>query len=78
MIRRLFYMTLGASLAVWVMRKLEALRPEHVARRTAGHLRDFAGEVRAGAATRENELRARHGLGTVGHRPLNNDVKDGR
>ncbi|WP_030456921.1 hypothetical protein [Herbidospora cretacea] len=76
MIRRLFYMTLGASLAVWVMRKLESLRPDHVARRTAHQVRDFADDVRAMAANRENELRARHGLGTVGH--ITNDVKDGR
>jgi hypothetical protein len=61
-IRRLFYMALGAFLAFWTMRKLAALRPEHVARRaadravsTAGRLSDFAAEVRELAASRETE-----------------------
>ncbi|WP_433500904.1 hypothetical protein ACQP1K_11710 [Sphaerimonospora sp. CA-214678] len=72
MIRRLFYMALGACLAVWVMRKLQALRPDHVARRAAdrtvtlaGRFREFAGEVRRHAASRESELRAELGLGSV-------------
>ncbi|WP_432863282.1 hypothetical protein [Microbispora rosea] len=89
MIRRLFYMSLGAFLTVWTMRKLQSLRPDHVARRTADRavsltdqLRDFAGEVRRLSASRENELRAEFGLETVdGSTTSKNsiyDVKDGR
>ncbi|GIH70776.1 hypothetical protein [Sphaerimonospora thailandensis] len=99
MIRRLFYMALGACLAVWVMRKLQSLRPEHVARRAAGRavtladrLREFAGEVRRHAASRESELRAELGLGSVNRISSvdrsgavdgigahgNDDAKDGR
>ncbi|GGO21338.1 hypothetical protein GCM10010116_42910 [Microbispora rosea subsp. aerata] len=88
MIRRLFYMSLGAFLAVWTMRKLQSLRPDHVARRTADHavtladrFRDFAGEVWRLSASRETELRAEFGLGTVDETNGKNtiyDVKDGR
>ncbi|GAA4209947.1 hypothetical protein AB0C10_30540 [Microbispora amethystogenes] len=89
MIRRLFYMSLGAYLAVWAMRKLQSLRPDHVARRTAGRaaaladqLRDFAGEVRHLSASRETQLRAELGLDTVDDTTTGNnriyDVKDGR
>ncbi|GAA4598286.1 hypothetical protein GCM10023194_75400 [Planotetraspora phitsanulokensis] len=86
MIRRLFYMALGAYLAVWTMRKLQALRPDHVARRTAGRLAgyagqggEFAGDVFRLAASRETELRAAFGLDTVETRPTRyDDVKDGR
>lgn len=89
MIRRLFYMSLGAFLTVWTMRKLQSLRPDHVARRTADRavtladqLRDFAGEVRRLSASRETELRAEFGLETVdGSTTSKNsiyDVKDGR
>ncbi len=90
MIRRLFYMALGACLAIWTMRKLAALRPDHVARRAAdravslaGRLGDFAGDVRELSASRETELRAQFGLGsligvigTVNEK--HDDVKDGR
>ncbi|MEU6426973.1 hypothetical protein ABZ860_13855 [Microbispora sp. NPDC046973] len=89
MIRRLFYMSLGAFLAVWTMRKLQSLRPDHVARRTAGRavtladqLKDFAGEVRRLSASRETQLRAEFGLdtvdGTTTGRNRIYDVKDGR
>ncbi|MEU4833030.1 hypothetical protein [Streptosporangium sp. NPDC023615] len=88
MIRRLFYMGLGAFGAVWVMRKLQALHPDHLARRAvhgaAGALeqvRDLAGETRRGAAERETELRSRFGLDTVEsavENPYHFDVKDGR
>ncbi|GAA1279493.1 hypothetical protein Psi02_67880 [Planotetraspora silvatica] len=86
MIRRLFYMALGAYLAVWTMRKLQALRPDHVARRTAGRmagyagrLGEFAGDVRHLAASRETELRAAFRLDSVETRPTRyDDVKDGR
>ncbi|GAA4065453.1 hypothetical protein [Nonomuraea soli] len=65
MIRRLFYMSLGAGLAIWVMRRLQALHPQHVARRTADRAASMAGQVRDltayaldEAAVRETELRA--------------------
>ncbi|MEZ0077323.1 hypothetical protein [Planotetraspora sp. GP83] len=97
MIRRLFYMALGAYLAVWTMRKLQSLRPDHVARRAADRavtladqLRDFAEDVRRLSASRETELRAGLGLGSVERTSLeqtsldrttlsrHDDVKDGR
>ncbi|SDL68830.1 hypothetical protein [Nonomuraea jiangxiensis] len=69
MIRRVFYLSLGAFLALWAMRRLQALHPEHVARRTAGsaagmvrRVRDFTTDVLGEAAERETELRARFGL----------------
>lgn len=69
MIRRLFYMALGAFGAVWVMRKLNALRPDHVARRTAdsamgmlAQVRDFTSDALGEAAGRETELRTQFGL----------------
>ncbi|MGW4643533.1 hypothetical protein ACWEN6_33795 [Sphaerisporangium sp. NPDC004334] len=84
MIRRLFYMALGAYIAVWVMRKLQALKPDHVARRTADRAmglaeeaRLLAGDVRRLAAGRETELRARFGIDSVEQIHVN-DVKDGR
>ncbi|GGK87071.1 hypothetical protein Sme01_48290 [Sphaerisporangium melleum] len=84
MIRRLFYMALGAYIAVWTMRKLQALKPDHVARRTAdraldlaAEARSFAGEVRRLSAGRETELRARFGLDSV-ETTHPDDVKDGR
>ncbi|MBG0831276.1 hypothetical protein HS041_26355 [Planomonospora sp. ID67723] len=84
MIRRLFYMSLGAFGAVWVMRKLQALRPDHVARRAVRNAsgvleqaRLFAEDALDGAARRETELRARLGLDTVDD-TYHYDVKDGR
>lgn len=65
MLRRLFYFCLGAYSAVWAMRRLQTLHPDHVARRTVGSLREFAAEAYAAAARRETELRARYGLGSV-------------
>ncbi|GHE42354.1 hypothetical protein GCM10017673_50770 [Streptosporangium violaceochromogenes] len=84
MIRRLFYMSLGALAAVWVMRKLQSLHPNHLARRAARgaagvleQARDFAGEALEGAARREIELRSRFGLDSVeSHHTYH--VKDGR
>ncbi|MBP2708058.1 hypothetical protein JOL79_30200 [Microbispora sp. RL4-1S] len=80
MIRRLLYMALGAYLAVWTMRKLQSLRPDHVARRAADELRDFAGDVRRLSASRETELRAEFGLDRVDRTATstNDDAKDGR
>ncbi|NUR89706.1 MAG: hypothetical protein HOY71_36970 [Nonomuraea sp.] len=69
MIRRLFYVCLGAALALWVVRRLQALHPNHVARRTAGRatdalaqVRDFTSDALGEAAAREMQLRARFGL----------------
>ncbi|GLW06357.1 hypothetical protein Misp01_14870 [Microtetraspora sp. NBRC 13810] len=73
MIRRLFYLSLGAFAAVWVMRKLQTLHPDHVARRAAdgasglvARLRFFTGEALEAAAKREAELRAEYGLDAIG------------
>lgn len=70
MIRRLFYMALGAALALWIGRKLQMLHPQHVARRTADRatsmltqVRDLTHHAFDEAAERESELRARFGLG---------------
>ncbi|MEO3860800.1 hypothetical protein [Acrocarpospora sp. B8E8] len=79
MIRRLFYMALGAYLAVWVQRRLRALKPDHVARRAADQLRGFAADVRDQAWSRETELRARYGLDSVSTtQQLPPNVRDGR
>jgi hypothetical protein len=84
MIRRLFYMALGAFGAVWVMRKLQALHPNHLARRAVHNatgaleqVRDFTGDALEGAARRETELRSRFGLETVKD-TYHYKVKDGR
>lgn len=84
MIRRLFYMGLGAFGAVWAMRKLQALHPNHLARRAVRNAggaleqaRDLAGEALRGAAEREIELRSRFGLDTV-ENTYHSNVKDGR
>jgi hypothetical protein len=72
MIRRLFYFSLGAFAAVWTMRKLRALHPDHLARRAAATtaagataVREFASDVRHLTAGRETELRTRYGLDSV-------------
>jgi len=79
MIRRLFWMSVGAYLAVFVMRKLRSLKPDHVARRTVEELRLFAEDVRSLAARRETELRAQFGPDNVSENPIvPYDVKDGR
>ena len=69
MIRRLFYLSLGALLTLWVLRRLQALHPNHMARRTIGgaasmlgRVRDFTSDAFGEAAEREVELRARFGL----------------
>ncbi|HEX4816957.1 MAG TPA: hypothetical protein VFV66_29810 [Nonomuraea sp.] len=69
MVRRLFYLSLGAFLALWVMRRLQALHPNHVIHRTAGgaagmlrRVRDFTSDALGEAAERETELRARFEL----------------
>lgn len=77
MIRRLFYFCLGFCTALWAMRRIRALHPNHVARRAVttaagagAALREFVAEVRHLAAAREIELRARYGLDTVDDRAL--------
>ncbi|MQA93316.1 MAG: hypothetical protein GEV11_01280 [Streptosporangiales bacterium] len=68
MIRRLFYMGLGAALGIYAMRRVEraaqAWTPTGVAARATGHatdlgrrLKSFAGDVRSAADEREGELR---------------------
>ncbi|WP_203433545.1 DUF6167 family protein [Jiangella asiatica] len=70
--RRLFWVALGATAGVMVVRKLtkaaDSLTPEGAADRVASGvrdvgaaIRDFADEVRAGMAVRDAELR--HALG---------------
>ncbi|MFO7251154.1 MAG: hypothetical protein DIU60_010440 [Actinomycetes bacterium] len=72
MIRRLFYFSLGFVTAVWAMRKIRSLHPDHVARRAVNAaagagtaLREFVADVRHLAAAREMELRAEYGLDSV-------------
>ncbi len=74
MIRRLFYLSLGAFITLWVMRRLQALHPNHIARRTADgaagmlvRVRDFTSDALGEAAGREIELRARFGLDNAEH-----------
>lgn len=87
MIRRLFYLGLGAALGIYAMRRVERARqawtPQGVAARATGQaaalgerMKAFAADVRAAADTREGELRtARDGQVRTG--PLDHDVKDG-
>ncbi len=67
MTRRLFYIALGATVGVLVMRRVSAaaasLQPDHVARRVVGSVQGFAADVRAGMAERESELRSALDLG---------------
>ena len=69
--RRLFWITLGATAGVLVVRKIQktaqAYTPAGLAERAGGlgqSLRYFADEVRAGMAERELELRDALGLDT--------------
>jgi hypothetical protein len=65
-IRRVFYLSVGATLGVMAFRRLtsiaDAMQPDHVARRVAGGARGFALEVRSGMREREHELRTALGL----------------
>ncbi|WP_326600110.1 DUF6167 family protein [Streptomyces sp. NBC_01803] len=74
MIRRAFWFTTGAAAGVWattkVQRTLRRLTPESLAARAAdravaaGHrAREFALDVRAGMAQREDELNEALGVG---------------
>ncbi|NBM16518.1 DUF6167 family protein [Streptomyces sp. GC420] len=77
MFRRTFWFTAGAAAGVWattkVNRKLKQLTPESLAAQAAdkaieaGHrLKDFALDVRAGMAEREEQLGDALGLNTPG------------
>jgi Family of unknown function (DUF6167) len=67
MTRRIFYIALGATVGVLVVRRLtaaaESLQPDNVARRLAASLTGFVDDVRAGMAEREGELRSALGVG---------------
>ncbi len=67
MTRRIFYLALGATVGVLVVRRLtaaaESLQPDNVARRLAVSLTGFVDDVRAGMAEREGELRTALGVG---------------
>ncbi len=79
--RRLFWLAMGVTIGVLVVRRLartaEALSPSGVAgsvsgsvRGLTGAVRDFAADVRAGMAEREAELAEGVGLdGRLGARP---------
>jgi hypothetical protein len=71
--RRLFWLTMGITIGVLVVRKLsraaEKLTPQGIAGQLADGLRDlaeaigdFGSDVRAAASAREEELRAGTGL----------------
>ncbi|MBG0817035.1 hypothetical protein [Planomonospora sp. ID82291] len=84
MIRRLFYLSLGAFGALWVRRRLAELHPNHLARRAArgasgllDQARGVAADALDDAARRETELRSRFGLDSVDD-TYHYDVKDGR
>jgi hypothetical protein len=66
MTRRIFYIALGATVGVLVVRRLtaaaESLQPDNVARRLAASLTGFVDDVRAGMAEREGELRSALGV----------------
>ena len=66
MTRRIFYIALGATVGILVVRRLtsaaESLQPENVARKVVGSVQGFAHDVRAGMAEREGELRSALGI----------------
>ena len=67
MTRRIFYIALGATVGVLVVRRLtaaaESLQPDNVARRLAVSLQGFVDDVRTGMDEREGELRSALGVG---------------
>jgi hypothetical protein len=84
--RRLFWLTVGAGLGGYAVHKANEARrkltPESVAGRIADRatglgsgLRDFAGEVRDGAAAREREINRALGRDRAGFPPAN-DMHD--
>ncbi len=64
--KRVFYIALGATVGILVVRRLtaaaESLQPDALARRAAGSLSGFVSDVRAGMAERETELRTALGV----------------
>ena len=66
MTRRLFYLALGATVGVLVVRRLtaaaESMQPDAVARRLVTSVTGFVHDVRAGMAERETELRTALGV----------------
>ena len=64
--KRVFYIALGATVGVLVVRRLtaaaESLQPDHLARRAAGGVQGFLADVRAGMTEREAELRSALGV----------------
>jgi hypothetical protein len=67
MTRRIFYIALGATVGVLVVRRLtaaaESLQPDNVARRLMASATGFIDDVRAGMAEREGEFRSALGVG---------------
>jgi hypothetical protein len=66
MLRRLFYVSLGASVGVLVVRRLtrvaQAMSPESLAGGLARSVSHFTAELRVAMAEREAELRTELGL----------------
>jgi hypothetical protein len=64
--RRIFYIALGATVGILVVRRLtsaaEQLQPDNVARRLAGSVQNFVDDVRSGMSEREGELRSALGV----------------
>ena len=69
MTRRLFYIALGATAGVLIVRKLtataERLTPGGIAAGLGDAIRDFGEQVRLGMAEREDELRLALGIDEV-------------
>lgn len=71
MIRRLFWLTLGATMGAWasfrLKRLIRALMPQSLAHQASGlgqTVRGFAGDVRVAMQDREDQLRDALGLDT--------------
>lgn len=66
MTRRVFYIALGATVGVLVVRRLSAaaeqLQPDNLAQRLVVAVEDFLVDVRESMAEREDELRGALGL----------------
>jgi hypothetical protein len=66
MIRRVFYISLGATVGILIVRRLsaaaESLQPDNVARKAVGGVQAFMHDVRAAMSEREVELRSALGM----------------
>ena len=73
MIRRVFYLSLGATVGILIVRRLsaaaESLQPDNVARKAAGGAQGFVRDVRAAMTEREGELRSALGVDGSGDGP---------